>query len=296
MLWFTPKRPRNIDAAIRKIEEASIVFEPFPHLVIYDALPKADFKILQKQWPGRSAMRHEPEHDRYYGSIAGQDQLARDWSDIRATVLTPVIDALGRRLQPFYARRFANTKPEFKQTVLTLHEAGEEFVEHRPHNHFVHNPEYAFTMLLAIEDNGSTARGTSLYGYENLPDQYCTRDDDALMSMSSGLLHFYLTKRTDVPFVPNRILAFLDGPFAIHGSTPFEVGKETGIRKMIVAHTAGTGAYLEQSRSVATMDTNYFIQCAKDYRANKTIPSYMRELLELERGVMASWQAPSTGS
>jgi hypothetical protein len=285
-MWPWKRVPRDLKLlrkALRRIETAPVQLRPFPHIVVFDALPAGVFARIKAHWPDRSTMWREHGHDRFWAYQESNDIWRRwEWSAIKADVIDPMFAAIATRLRPYFDARFSG-RPSFEPRLLALHEAGPCFVEHKPHTHFEHNPEYAFTMLYCVDDAGARDRGTTLYGYHELPAQMTGDDDRAIMHRASGRLAFYSRPDVVVPFEPNRLLAFVDGPHSIHGSTPFTPSLElTGRRRMILSHVAGRAARDE---------AQFYIDQFNAYRAgNDDLHPTMRALLEIERKVLASWR------
>ncbi len=282
MLWR--KRPtRDMLEACSKIRTTAVVRKPYPHIVVFDALPQISFDLIRSAWPHRSEMWNEAAHDRHwcYFQGASSNVWSRDaWPSIMTDVIDPMFAAIADRLRPYFEGRYSG-EIELEPRLLALHEAGGEFVEHKPHTHFEHNPRYAFTVLYCVEDDGFQGRGTTLYGYHNLPDRFSGDDDDTLMHKTSGQLFSFSRPDVVVPFEPNRLLAFVDGPMSIHGSTPFT--KASGARRMILSHVTERKA--EQEVSAADCVKQFI-----DYRNGGTIKPWMTPILAKERAVIRAWR------
>lgn len=283
-MLFWPRRasvPRTMSEATERIRTAAVALKPYPHFVLYDALPAAEFDLVKAAWPARETMWHEDGHDRYWAYAERPDSAwhSEPWASIKTEIVNPMFAAIGERMLPFFKARYAGDI-ELEPRLLALHEAGGGFVEHQRHTHFEHNPRYAFTVLFCVEDDGFRGRGTTLYGYHNLPQKFAGDDDDTLMHMASGQLFTYARPDVVVPFVPNRLLVFIDGPMSIHGSTPFT--RAGGARRMILSHVTERTA----EREVSSADC---VQQFIDYRNGGAIADWMRPILAKERAVIRAW-------
>jgi hypothetical protein len=283
------KPPENLTAALTRIEGASVERNPFPHIVIREALPAAEFQRIQRNWPDRNNMWHEKSHDRYWAYYEGAAGVPKnvwldpEWTAIKEELIDPMFAAIAARLRPWYKARYAG-EPALEARLLALHEAGPDFVEHKAHTHFVHNPGYAFTVIYCVDDAGFACRGTTLYGFPDAGSETESSAEISLMNKASGgLLHLMIPKVV-IPFQPNRLLAFVDGPSSIHGSTPFDTSLVLpGMRRMILSHVT------EHTIEAGT-DPAFWLEQFRRYRDERVIAPQMRELLQAELGVLKSWK------
>jgi hypothetical protein len=284
--------PTDTASALERVKTAKVHLRPFPYIVVKDALPTPVFEKIRENWPRREKMSREPGHDRYwayYEGSGGDVWRDQEWAAIKREAIDPMFAAIAERLRPWFDARFSGN-PELEPRLLSLHEAGSSFVEHQPHTHFEHNPEYAFTVIFCVDDNGYHQRGTTLYDFVGLPSEMQRNTDDAMMKKASGLLSDHLKPRIVVPFEPNRLLAFVDGPTAIHGSTPFDATFVNGPRRMILSHVSGVGQYLSRPRSEVKLDAAFYVEQYSAYRAgDRALKPIMKELLAIERGVLETW-------
>lgn len=289
MLGALFRKPPQAAASTRfaqKILDADVQLDPFPHIVIYDLLDAAVFDRVNAAWPSRDRFWHESGHDRYWCPLVSEDHLDKlggEWRAIKREILLPMVEAMAIRLRPWYGARFRGHTIELRPRHLQLHESGPSFVEHGLHNHFVHNPEYAFTWLLCVDDNDFEGRGTTLYGQPELTEG---NELDCMLQLAAQ--RYPRTSTVHVPFKPNRLLAFVDAPRAMHGSNPFDTTLVTGHRRLIQSHIAGPET--DMRGLSGSLDAATLVKEFADYTDVATAPTRIRELAEAEVEVEKAWR------
>jgi hypothetical protein len=243
----------------------NVRLSPFPHLVIDEAISTSAREAVLGAWPDRSNMHYDTGHDRYYAHRHHSFWDKPVGKLLRERELTPLIEYAGRGLFPYYAHRGGGM---LRARIMALHEAGNSFEEHRAHTHYEHNPEYAFTILLYLDDDGRAERGTTLYGFEPKPEESI----ESYVAHAAGM-HAAAMVPTAIPFQKNRALAFVDGPLSMHGSTPF-VGEFTGARKMIVMHLFACDEGYRES--------GFYIEQFARARRGETVDEHLRDLIGVE--------------
>ena len=230
-----------------KIEESEYKEDPFPYIVKDNFLSKSLIDEVNANWP---------EDEYFYDEITGirlvdlmysakpkiitiimhvlsgnisylkkrkflSKSQKKFWVDFIDFEIPKINEAIYRCFEDFLAAKFGitNELPSIEQ--LNLMQANEKFDGHGVHNHHYHNPNWTFTMLLNIEDDGIKTRGTDIY---SLPKNKNLNHIDELTNFSlknrivtnpEGILG----EKKTVEFKNNRLFAFLDTPISYHGVT-----------------------------------------------------------------------------
>ena len=220
--------------------------EPFPHLVIRNALPPALYLELESRWPGlqRIAGPGALENNRAYKLAAPQvladPDIAAPWREFFAfhtsreflrrvldlwagelAVVHPALSGpLGTPLQSMSAglrrpgkrRNRANRRTDI---VLDC-----QFVVNSPVNRagsvrgpHLDNPAKLFAALLYFRDPADAAGGGDLQLYRPRPGR---RPATAGARVDRGSIEL----AAEIPYAPNTLVMWLNSPVAVHGVSP----------------------------------------------------------------------------
>lgn len=201
---------------MRAIKRATVHRDPFPFMIVDDVVPPYIRSLAVKRWPSER-MTPEPGglNRRWADLITADNDQSRElglfWWWFTARYGKPILRAVFDKFK--HECEAKNGARNIWIGQLTCFEAESEFIEHPPHAHWDIGPEWLFTVLIHLDDNGRTDRGTRLYRQKANGD---------------------MSTVVDTGFSPGRMLAFFEAQNAYHGSTPFEGGSSG--RKMIRAH------------------------------------------------------------
>jgi hypothetical protein len=202
---------------MRAIESAIVHRDPFPHMIVDDALPRNVLAQAVRRWPDKHMVPEPGGLNRRWVHLIQSNRLVPSlkcgpfWFWFALRYGRPLLRAVFEKFRPDCEAK--NGAKDINIGQLVCFDAESEFVEHTPHSHWGNGPDWLFTVLIYIDDNGRTDRGTRLFREER----------DGAFSTAA-----------DTGFAPGRMLAFFEAQNAYHGSTPFQVG--SGGRKILRAH------------------------------------------------------------
>lgn len=243
-------------------ERFDVSLSPFPHIYATEVLDPETCRAITEHWPPFDAMVSEITQPRYLYELVEDDHVRIDglpadirefWHQTLHGPIQSVMERIADAFAPFIAAKFGHSVP--REIPLRIHrlmclQAETEFVEHTPHTH-LSAPDWVFTFLIYIDDEGQEDRGTSLYGVKN-PD-LDAEFDDLWMNRYTDATRIVEAQRCH--FGQGALCAFFDSPFSIHGSTPFELKRSNAGRRLLRAHVALEPAEAERiyGREVAQL-------------------------------------------
>jgi hypothetical protein len=227
-------------AAIRAAISAAPLSEyPFPHFIARNVLPAHIIEQLLDDWPPESAMRPEPGDLGRFMLPIPPHPAATGVSDFLhrfgVTVGQTVVEASLARFQRYNARRFGQSATY--QARLDLFESGPDFAQHPAHSHHNNGPGWVMTFLLFLDDGGRTDRGEVFSAPVKGTEWLNVVAQGPVVSMAP-------MKR--IPFEPNTLLAWLDGPMSFHGTDMLPTDP-VNRRRMLRCHANVDERFVEDS-------------------------------------------------
>lgn len=241
-----------------------IRLSPYPNVYIENVLSEDECDSILKHWPEQSYLMPEGNRrnlfDFMFDDVSRIDQLQNNiqpfWTDMLSGKLNQILTNVANIFAPYIGMKFGNDVP--KNVELQIHrlmclEAEDGFEEHKPHAHAA-APNWTFTWLLYINDNDRGDRGTTLYKIDGLR-KYNLIDHRGFFGKLFNIkpvksnfgwpdvfMHTFpeckFTPESEGKFKSGSILAFLDSPISIHGSTPFDLSKKQAGRKLVRGHVS----------------------------------------------------------
>jgi len=210
--------------------------KPVPSIYIENYLSHKDVKDLVDHWPSVEIMATEDGLDRNFYELIFDDEMRCNgyWENKTKEVFLPMLYELAKNFAPLIALKTQTKNDEISLTVhrLMCLDAQINFIEHTPHSH-LGAPNWVFTFLLYLDDDGREDRGTTLYEIENLD---FDKDKEYIYSGELHRLNKPLLPAYKAQFKKGALFAFFDGPLSIHGSTKF-TNLSVG-RKIIRGHVS----------------------------------------------------------
>lgn len=222
--------------------QPAVVPQPYPHLILDDIFTEGFLASMTAHWPTAEQFvaGHETVENGKHridlsartlggGPLTGEQKAF--WVDFSRTagrrLAKRVLGAFARELLAVYGPSLS----EARVGALSFLEAlNGHVLQHPPHVHQVHTPSLLATILIYLEDGNSRRRGTSVSGLPagdldmlaRLALEHPTWKPGEASPLSS----------TVVPFVRNRVFAFLESPIAWHGVESFDE-PDPGPRRML---------------------------------------------------------------
>lgn len=248
------------------IAAAPLLETPFPHIIVPNALPTEVAESILQHWPREDQMDPEPgglgrflfpiiaDHSvrgrlgtwRRHLRLRRLDDVAY-WRRLAAGPGRAIVNAALSRFADFNVRRFGHEAPYW--TDLSLFESGPTFSQHDAHTHHNHSPGWAVTFLLFLDDGGRQDRGEVF----SAPTPGANWLD---VVSNGGAIRTRPMKR--VPFAPNTLLAWLDGPMSFHGTDTLPLDP-VNRRRMLRCH-AGVAERVVR-RSLGTDSAGFLRAC-----------------------------------
>ena len=261
-----------------KIEKSNYGEKPFPHILKDNFLDKSLLNDINENWP---------EDNYFFDEITGIRLLDLAYSvktnkifSILKIILKSDLNALVNKKFLWGAKKkfwlnFFNTEiPKINESIyycfqeslsakfgtrsipelakVNLMQSNENFNGHGIHNHHYHNPNWAFTMLLYIDDQEANTQGTDIYSIsekqniKNVEELTNFVLNNRIVANPEGLLN----KKKTIEFKNNRLFAFLDTPISFHGVTRGKVSdkilNKKQNRKIIRLHAGYNKSYVKK--------------------------------------------------
>jgi hypothetical protein len=250
---------QHIEATIR---DAALEEFPFPHIAVHDVLPPSILQRALGRWPRR--MSPEPgELGRYMshlingaapGTTYGRFPAIRYWERFARSVGKTIVGAAFDRFRKYNDCRFGADATYHSH--LMLFESGPNFSQHHAHTHHNFGPGWAMTFLFFLDDGDRTDRGEVF----SAP----TREANWLDVVALGPAPVKPLKR--IPFRPNTLLAWLDGPMSFHGTD--ELARDpVNRRRMLRCHARAAEPVVARSLGV---DSNGFFKASQEHLIGKS--------------------------
>jgi len=219
---------------------------PFPNLILDHAIPGDVLEQIDGHWPapdvfgpevpGNYIFQFRPENK---SMLNGPQQ--EFWQDFYDRYYRPLIELCFQNFAPVLNYRYGEIdRLLFGHDFLVLMQAEPAHNFHAMHTHYYHDPTFVFTMLLYVDAEYHGFMGTHLYG----PGPEVLADPDYLVDVARAPLadkdwDHWEAKATS--FIPNRLLAFIDGPLSFHAVRKLPAAMNPGIplgRRIVRAHLA----------------------------------------------------------
>ena len=277
----------------KRLQSNIIDMNPFPHVTLENVFTPKAYKTLLSIWPNRDTMTYDASSDKWWFNLLSDRIHKKPWFDFRRDKeskqfrkfvikdLMPIIRNTASILFPYYAKRFDTPIQLFPKNI-TLHESGPNSKSLNPHVHFIHNPEYAFTIFIYVEDDGYTHRGTTLFKPEVSKSEVAN-----MLNVTNG--HSQRIPVKNISFLPNKALIFVDSPFSIYGGMNYETLPVKATCKMLICHMAGVTSSLKQKNYIPT---HYQNQMTK-WRETCDMTSLDAQTIDwfaAEKAVLESWR------
>jgi len=291
---------QRIDA---RFADAKVKLDPYPHLIMDGVLDPDEIDICLRNWPSGKTMSPEPGGlNRRWTELCVQNRFTDPavktgggfWVDFFNHTLEPIYANIARIFMPFIRSKLLNELLYLFYSQLTLLQADDDFVLHGVHTHYAIGPQWLFTVLIYLDDDDAINRGTRLYGIEQLSS---VLDGSLLERLEIVANRFKPFPSVDTGFLPGRILAFFEGPLALHGSTPFKLDRKLGKRKMIRLHATApqedlVRAYGAPNGSEFQMEINRVISKGGVFDPNAHPDWFKTSIAGIERDFEAAriWQ------
>ncbi|HEY9567398.1 MAG TPA: hypothetical protein VIR38_04865 [Thalassobaculum sp.] len=215
----------------RRVADAPVRSEPFPHLLIDDLLPGVVRDALDRHWPGRDRFRDSNLASRgelRISSLAdsGEDRDRRFWSAMRALAsrtsratrirLAHHVDGKFRPLLgPDWRQAMGDVDYDENDGMLAHYSGVVDLPAH------VDNARLVVNGFVYLDDRNGTPpeplRGTMLY--RSIGFAWPTNRD-----IPQALRDLYLREAGEVEWRDNRLLAYINGPTSFHGVPRHHLG------------------------------------------------------------------------
>jgi len=211
-----------------KIDEAKVIEEPFPHIIVEEILPVHLYKEILKHWPKRDVFFHKgykirgrirTTHREETAFSNKNDQLF--WDLFGEVVVNYYIKpAIVKKLLPYFYLKEGMEEIDLKEMRDNLSDyilpssfkdsliQDEEGYFIRPH---VDQIGMFAQMLIYFARPGDDVRGLGTVFYKGDRAKMDSLDKAIYIDVKN------LTRYKKVPYRPNQLVAFLQCPFAWHG-------------------------------------------------------------------------------
>ena len=231
-------------SVLHKFDESHLFSEPFPHIVIENAIDDDTYMALTKAFPPKEQfIRKLPEHpNRYYWleaiRILNQFPVSSVWhefvsyhtsikflEELKHCILK---DSIAKHLPAakYLCKKGLSTGVRFSQKDLqvaldaqsvyctpTLHKPGS------PRGAHVDREVTAFSGLLYFGKENSPSEGGDLILYKRKSIQ----DQNIEFDSSNHVSHHLLEEVKRIPYGSNKFVGFVNSPAAIHGVSAREI-------------------------------------------------------------------------
>ncbi len=234
---------------------------PFPYFVVDSFLSEELLDEMQGHWPAQKYFCQEGHngHDlrsrlaEYQFTSNDQLELAQHstipnmdkrhgtfWANFIDGTLVPVGKEMIRYYSGYLKDRWPDKRPDYFINLVWLEDAPQKYREIglRVHTHYDHDPFWAMSGLIYLNDSRNIAKGTNLQRFE--VENLCSDD---LVDIALNSRRWYQDERFQVEqeftFKKNRFLSFVDGPLSFHGVQPNNLQADGQLkRKMVLFHIA----------------------------------------------------------
>lgn len=209
----------------QRVLAANFYAYPFPFFIIDQVLPEELYREYLRGIPSRDVFEQHPRNGTLRLGLDGYRRLSSNHEMVGARIVR-ALDAVREHLIARFAilipgvySLFFGEKYTRRLTTLTL-ERLPLHLDDRAHRHsqgpHLDGPDRIFTWLLYLpEDDSQRHRGTNIFAA-----RASTAPFDPLETYISGQPHnLDLQFSAKIPYVPNRLIAFVDPPVSFHGTS-----------------------------------------------------------------------------
>lgn len=156
--------------------------------------------------------------------------------------------------------------------MMALMESDPTYQGHNCHTHHYHDPCWAATFLVYVDEDSGGHPGTTLHGVEG----------DAAWTAAQTLQWFdmgNLPIARTADYRANRMLAFLESPISFHSAAPAAAGA-TGRRRILRVHVAAAADVVKRVYGVSLFE--YRTRRRRPTDDPEVISWLARDITELE--------------
>jgi len=236
--------------------------KPYPHLTYENFLDEKLHSDILKFWPDDKLFYDEIPGIRLFDLVNHTSNIKNNeakkfWCDFKKDIILKINQKIYDIFKENIENKFNKKRiPDLCQ--FNLMQATTGFKNHAVHSHHYHNPNWAYTMLLYIDDGGIGADGTDIYkpaeehnlsnslDYAMFSLKYIYGGDEE--SFNSTLKDYKLIRTKQVKFKNNKLFAFFETPFSYHGvsdPTKTDIGYKMGQRKIIRLHAGYDESFIK---------------------------------------------------
>ena len=222
--------PQDLQHVQSRIDAATVVEQPFPHLVIRDFLPDHLYRQSLELWPADDFFASRNHNSRLQVNLVRQmeempEPIRPHWTGLLS--LAEVVNrALYRKFTPMFSHKFVplfgaswrevvkGYSTSFRQLQLAQYTGKGDLNPHVDSVRLVVN-----SFLYASERPDPEAElGTVLYrtfGFMQTENNH---------RLESSFAKRFLAPDVIVPYRANSLLSFVNTPFSFHGVDPYDIG------------------------------------------------------------------------
>tara|TARA_B110000027_G_scaffold133823_1_gene163468 strand:+ start:441 stop:1343 length:903 start_codon:yes stop_codon:yes gene_type:complete len=212
-----------------KIKKSSIEESPYPHLIIDNILDASLVEEIKNLWPQKKLHNDERGSNCFYFSSElknAQEDQKLFWQNLINIHMSEIANLLFAKMSNFVGYKKVSNKIEWGTAYTQENENNSSPLDFFPHTHFDHDPLWALTFLIYIEDINDNSPGTSICSLGDNKneriDNFIKWNEIANDDSIEYLKKIELTKKFNikhiktVDFISNRLFCFIDGPFSFH--------------------------------------------------------------------------------
>jgi hypothetical protein len=221
-----------VNLKVYEIEGARFSEEPYPYFVKDDLLNPQLVSDMKRNWPGPGYFSQEIPGN----YVCGVDTLQSDgfWRNFIHDIFPSLAFNTLRFFAPWLEARYPGIG-RFHVANYSLMQAEGDYGGHNVHNHHYHDPTWAATLLLYL-DNTEGHHGTTVMRGRS--------GEDEALAAAQTLEWRDLTEEVEtVGFRQNRLFAFHDNPIAYHCVKPSQ-GRFG--RRIFRAHLSADGMHCDR--------------------------------------------------
>lgn len=215
----------------KKITEAKIQTDPYPHFVLENLLNESDLNFIREQWPADQFFTPDIEST-YTCEPQRHGKEIPHWRTFMATKGVEIAAGVIQNFSPWIDARYGRDAQIIIRWAGCM-QSDATYKGHQVHTHHYHDPLWVGTVLLYVDQHTAGYPGTTIFG-STFPSRDIT--NEALLAFDT-LFWFTrpeLTEVREVSYKPNRVFAFLDSPISYHGVPPS--GETPGMRRILRFH------------------------------------------------------------
>lgn len=275
---------------LHRLNNSKIHFHGTSYFTVKNFLSSTLLQEINEHWPDQDAFNREvPGNYTFRLSKSNYKRIASQhldfWKNFNENIWPSIIASVAFRFQEQLYATFGDLYETGIEpaTPLTLMQADIPYYGHEMHTHFYHDPHWAFTVLIYVDDNDTKSLGTTLHQLK-VNDTVIDNNNNIQLLPLDAVVETALYKsnwcensekkrlfdKITIPYECGALLAFIDGPLSFHSVEPHDRDtSDANIRKkrrILRAHIKVSKiAFFREMRYRTQSDIHYasFFRCTK---------------------------------